>query len=63
MTNGDKIRQMTDKEIADFCCTTCPPGDNLYELCFHDPETINSDPQTCKRCWIKWLGQEVQEDE
>lgn len=66
MTNADKIRQMTDEEIAEsFFGCSCPPGDDLYELCF-DVETGQKNamiPDKCKKCWLKWLEQEVKDDD
>lgn len=51
MTNGDKIRSMTDEELAQFlannnfgcpCQTDCPSdGDDF-----------------CDECWLYWLKKE-----
>lgn len=58
MTNGDKIRQMTDEELADFFC-------GIFQCCVNDKE--------CEKCPIydgcaqnvmcveRWLKQEVSE--
>ena len=49
MTNADKIRAMTDEELAMILEPTCPTRkcpDNFYS---HD----------CYKCWIDWLKQEV----
>lgn len=50
MTNGDRIRNMTDEELAIFfsdidCCNPgrCEPG--MY----------------CGRCWLDWLKAPVEE--
>ena len=60
MTNGDRIRQMTDKELAEFLnaivircqdgsgCTGCP----LMDGCAYDAEWQE-----------RWLKQEVQNAE
>lgn len=36
MTNADKIRAMSDDEMAEWGAKLpcCPPGPDLYELCF-----------------------------
>lgn len=59
MTNGDRIRAMSDEELAEFletdtCCKFCILGDydekcNWYEKC---DERI-----------FQWLKQEVQEND
>lgn len=59
MTNGDKIRQMTDKDLAGMFdkiiqdCEYCP----LYEDCIQNTDV------TCKAMYLKWLKEEVQKDE
>lgn len=59
MTNGDKIRQMSDKEIAAMLdkliqdCEYCP----LYEDCIQNTDV------TCKVMFLKWLREDVQENE
>jgi uncharacterized Zn finger protein len=49
MTNGDKIRQMSNKEMAVMFRTDikqCPPGE-----CHDDG---------CIECWLEWLNSEVE---
>ena len=58
MTNGDKIRSMTDEELEDFFLFTlyndvCPPDTS----CCPTNEKII----LCCNCWKNWLKQEVQE--
>ena len=48
MTRADKIRQMTDEELAMLLHPVCPVG-----TC---PDVI---PHDCYKCWIDWLKQEV----
>lgn len=55
MTNSQKIRAMTDEELADliqrevgYCA---PTGD--CEKMYND----------CKACWLDWLKQSVEEGE
>lgn len=57
MTNGDKIRKMSDEELAKMLChslncsfTNCPG----YALCRMGDGTANG--------MVKWLKQEVQEN-
>lgn len=54
MTNGDKIRAMTDDELAMLLNPTCPPR-NCPEGRQYDPEK----PNDCLECWKEWLKQEV----
>lgn len=50
MTNADKIRAMSDEELAMLLQPTCPsrvcPSDSVYKDCY--------------KCWIDWLKQEVE---
>lgn len=53
-TNVDRIRAMTDEELAEWLsdmhdAVTCPNGG-----------AIDCNP-SCKRCWLNWLKQEVEE--
>lgn len=53
-TNADRIRAMTDEELAEFI------GDDLmYNICpsdcFEDPD------RPCKVCALAWLKKEVRE--
>ena len=50
-TNGDKIRAMTDKEIAKILNCECPPG--RHEKC----------NGRCGFCWLSWLRSPVEESE
>jgi hypothetical protein len=48
MTNADKIRHMTDEQLAVWICMiTAPRGD--------------SKKNTRLRMWLEWLKQEVEE--
>lgn len=53
-TNADKIRSMSDEEMAEFICKTqyregdvCPP---THE-CAVD--------KSCEKCWLDWLRKEA----
>ena len=59
MTNGDKIRSMTDEELkAFFMCElyddVCPPD---ASCCPQNGKFI-----PCSDCWKRWLKREVQND-
>lgn len=47
MTNGDKIRAMTNEELAMILEPTCPS-----RVCRDDP------PHDCYKCWLDWLKEE-----
>ena len=59
LTNADRIRQMTDEELAEFLdkdasytCRICTRRDAKDSCCDY----------VCKECVTKWLKQEVSED-
>lgn len=49
-TNADKIRSMTDEELARVMDMVCPP------------DTACNNGQQCIKCWIDWLKQPAKED-
>ena len=52
-TNADRIRAMSDEELADlFCYRGCPP-DRLTGKCVK--------VGVCEACWVVWLKQPVGE--
>ena len=61
MTNGDRIRGMTDEELAEFhekqtgfeSCWECPADDICTANHDSSPETL------CKDSYLTWLKQEV----
>lgn len=59
-SNADRIRAMTDEELAEFAVSTgqgCAPGENLVECCFdHKDGPVEAD---CRKCWLDWLKEEV----
>lgn len=64
MTNGDKIRSMSDDELVCILarphsnyCSTCPIG---HEKCMSAEYAAY---HTCKETIEVWLGEEVEEDE
>lgn len=62
-TNADRIRAMTDDELADFlrdvgdCIRRCPAkiGDCISS------ESCISSGSACRAAWIEWLKQEAKE--
>lgn len=53
-TNADRIRAMTDEELAELIYRrhTCPPGKGYLDCKISD---------TCDKCWVDWLQQPVKE--
>lgn len=54
-SNGDAIRQMLDEELAEWLSdmhdsVTCPNNG-----------AVDCNP-SCKKCWLDWLKQEVQDE-
>ena len=49
MTNGDKIRQMSNEEIGKICSRSCPTYPGYCKGC------------SCSKCWIDWLNKEADE--
>ena len=53
MTNGDKIRQMTNEELAELMNDEpCPP---MYR------GTRCPEERNCLECWAEWLKMEAEE--
>lgn len=56
-TNADKIRNMSDEELADF--NLCPHMVNWkkgnYDTCVHP-----NDKDACKKCMLDWLQSEAE---
>ena len=53
-TRGDKIRAMTDEELAEFLNhSACPPGEDVTECC--SDEDGGAVPEMCNLCWLDWL--------
>ena len=49
MTNGDKIRALSDEQLADLIAV-CPPGSCCLDCMRHIP---------CKQCRLEWMKEEV----
>lgn len=52
MTNADKIRAMTDEELAMILNPTCPTRECPDKLPWNEAHD-------CYKCWLDWLKQEV----
>lgn len=61
MINADRIRAMTNEELAEFINDVWNrllfgrDSPCMFDICYTD--TI----QNCKRCWLEWLKQEADE--
>lgn len=57
-TNADRIRSMTDEELAEWMNHgACPPGEDVTELC--SDEDGGAVPDMCNLCWLEWLKEEA----
>lgn len=62
MTNADRVRSMTDEELAVFLMCPYDTAGNTEDImpCIldgKDPEFV--EPGRCKECTMKWLNREV----
>lgn len=57
MTNADRIRAMTDEEMAKWFCDKVSCGCECLALC----RNCGRDDKSCSQAWLNWLKQEVQE--
>ena len=58
ITNSDRIRSMTDKELAEMMSPNdsgCPPIMRGGKSCFGQI--------SCEKCWLDWLNQEASDGE
>lgn len=55
-TNADRIRAMTDEELAEILSDGCCHG--LCD-CPDNFKGMGETPSDCKACWLDWLKQEV----
>lgn len=64
MTNGDKIRSMTDEELVDNFYMAENPDIRLYPTGFCFAMPVGEDGvcyDDCRECFINYLKQEVTE--
>lgn len=57
-TNADRIRAMTDEELADMMedSVECP-----LIACPQDDKGANITRRDCRKCWLDWLKEEAKE--
>ena len=55
MTNADRIRAMSDEEMAEFIIS--------IPMCVGEDEDLNCEIDVCKECFLKWLRQPAEEDD
>ena len=55
MTNADRIRAMSDEEMAEFIIS--------IPMCVGEDEDLNCEIDVCKECFLKWLQQPAEEDD
>lgn len=55
LTNGDRIRAMSNEQLAHFIDkrTGCPPENGTWHCA----------PENCRQCWLDWLNAEAKEEE
>ena len=62
MTNGDKIRAMTDEEYADWLCDHLICGDcPVYEKCGKESHGCGTSAEDCFNRLVAWLKAPVEE--
>ena len=55
MTNADRIRRMTDEELAEFFGTE--------SICDNIDSSKCKNDKDCKECQLEWLKQEAVQDD
>lgn len=65
MTNGEKIRAMTNEELSKFLMEILDDGQNIpfcknLDECFDNADSITK--AQCMACMMAWLQQPVKED-
>ena len=55
MTNADRIRSMSDEEMAEFISS--------IPMCVGEDEDLNCEIDVCKECFLKWLQQPAEDDD
>lgn len=56
MTNADKLRTMTDEEMANKFFGSCPKIFGGYGM----TKEGCPDFETCEECWLDWLKREAE---
>lgn len=61
MTNADRIRGMTDEELAtNFAGRCCPKKDEFYDCGKLNGKSFSW--EDCRKCWLDWLKSPVEVD-
>ncbi len=60
-TNADRIRNMTDEELADTIFESCTEYMRLDECRCPDNSSINEQKKVCRKCVLEWLRSESEE--
>ena len=59
-TNADRIRAMTDEELAKLLADAqCPSDLGGTDKCENPPPQTRLDSILCRECWLDWLRQEA----
>lgn len=67
MTQANRIRSMTDEELAEFIIKNCdnPISEKNEDMCDYckkyEDEAAECDKEGCKKAIVKWLQSEVEE--
>ena len=61
MTNADRIRSMTDEELAEWICTQYKEAQWCTNYNEDDIESGKCRPQVCIICANEWLKEEVKD--
>lgn len=63
ITNADRIRAMTDEELAEFMRKGCDDRE-CPDISFpaDTPFAKDANNEQCRKCWLDWLKQEVATD-
>lgn len=56
ITNADRIRAMTDEELAELMMFNCEC------FCTAEKSGCMENDRTCKQAWLEWLKQEVDDE-
>lgn len=61
MTNGDKVRKMTDDELAFIlmCPYDTVGAEDEVMPCVKDGTQLMVGPNECHKCSVEWLGREA----
>lgn len=55
--NADRIRAMTDEELAEFIAEVR----NAITCVISDEDSCRNPDEPCQKCWLDWLRQEVKD--